>query len=116
MDASYGDHAKWSAIVSRTPAAVKLAGLGDFNPTSMSLRGIGASLRDVGLAAKRTMPIKRTDMLTAEHRSNVLSKCGFLSFKFGSYPQLWPLSTISDAKTIKTTAKIAAKASFRILP
>ena len=61
-------------IVSRTPKAVTLDALRDLRPVSVSLRGSVVSPFKLVLAAKRKMPIRHTEMLTAEQTANVLPK------------------------------------------
>ena len=102
-------------IVSRTPKAVTLDALGDLRPVSASLRGSVVSLFKLGLAANRKMPIRHTEMLTAEQTANVLPKPE-ASPTIVSPLSRYDLNSISDAKMTNTTAKLAVSASFRILP
>ena len=103
-------------IVSRTPKAMTLDALRDLRPVSASLRGRVVSLFKLGVAAKRKMPIRHTEMLTAEQTANVLPKPEASSPMIVSPLSRYDLNSISDAKMTNTTAKLAVSASFRILP
>src|ERR1035437_4251726 len=103
-------------IVSRTPKAVTLGALKDLRPVSASLRGSAVLLFRLGLAAKSKMPIRHTEMLTAEQTANVLPKPEASPPMIVSPRSRYDLTSISDAKMTNTTAKIAVSASFRTLP
>ena len=106
-------------IVSRTPKAVTLDALRDLRPVSVSLRGSVVSVVSpfkLGLAAKRKMPIRHTEMLTAEQTANVLPKPEASPAMIVSPLSRYDLNSISDVKMTNTTAKLAVSASFRILP
>jgi len=103
-------------IVSRIPKAVTLGALRDLRPVSASLRGNAVSLFRLGLAAKRKMPIRHTEMLTAEQTTNVLPKPEASPLMIVSPVSRYDLNSISDAKMTNTTAKLAVSASLRILP
>ena len=109
-------HTNGETTVRRTPKAVTLGALKDLSPISASLRGSAVLLFRLGLAAKSKMPIRHTEILTAEQTANALPKDAPSSLMVASPVSRYDLNTISDAKMTNTTAKVAVSASFRILP
>jgi len=109
-------HTNGETIVRRTPKAVTLGALKDLRPVSASFRGSGALLFTLGLAAKSKMPIRHTEILTAEQTANALPKDEVSPLKIVSPVSRYNFNIISDAKMTNTTAKIAVSASFRTLP
>jgi len=109
-------HTNGETIVKRTPKAVTLGALRDLMPVSASLRGSAVLLFKLGLAAKSKMPIRHTEMLTAEQTANALPNDEASPLMIVSPVSRYGLNTISDAKMTNTTAKIAVSASFRTLP
>ena len=109
-------HTNGETIVKRTPKAVTLGALKDLRPISASLRGSAVLLFRLGLAAKSKMPIRHTEILTAEQTANSLPKDEPSPLMIASPVSRYDLNTISDAKMTNTTAKVAVSASFRILP
>jgi len=109
-------HTNGETIVRRTPIPVTLGALKDLRPISASFRGSPVLLFTLGLAAKSKMPIRQTEILTAEQTTNALPKDEASPLVIVSPVSRYNFTTISDAKMTNTTAKIAVSASFRTLP